>query len=80
MITNGIEIPDPGVTTEYIKDPIGGWIYRITTVVSVEQQNAQQFDKALSDAKEQLTAAQTKVAELEAQKLEVATVDEEVKP
>lgn len=64
METNGITVPDGGTSRQYIADPIGGWLYIVTTIVAVQQQNLSTFQKQLEDAKEQLQKAQALVDEL----------------
>lgn len=59
MEINNITVPDAGTTTQYIPDPIGGWLYVVTTVISVTQ-------KHLSQVQDDLAAAQAKVVEAQA--------------
>lgn len=59
MEINGITIPDEGSTKQYIPDPIGGWLYEVTTYVSVKQ-------KRLSEVQEAVTEAHAKIAEAQA--------------
>lgn len=59
MTINGITVPDEGSTTQYIPDPIGGWMYVSTTTVTVTQ-------KALATIQSDLNAAQTAVTEAQA--------------
>lgn len=51
MQINNITVPDAGTTTQYITDPIGGWVYEVTTTTTVVMHN-------LADAQAKLAAAQ----------------------
>ena len=55
MQINGITVPDPSTQTDYYPDPIGGWMYIVTTNVTVAQ-------KALTDIQNDLAQAQAAVA------------------
>lgn len=67
MQTNGKTIPDAGSTKEYITDPIGGWMYVITTSVDVTQVRLDDFKAHIDDMKSQIVSLQATVAELEPQ-------------
>lgn len=64
MQVNNVTIPDAGLTREYIPDAIGGWMYIVTTTVSVEQKNLGDFQAQFEEAKERLVDAQAEVDRL----------------
>lgn len=82
MEINGITVPDSGVSVQYIPDPIGGWMYVVTTSVAVEQKNLQSFQTQLDDAKAKLAEDQAQVDELttQAQNFEAAINAATVEP
>ena len=65
MVTNGITVPDAGSTTQYISDSVGGWLYAVTTTITVEQSSLTDFQAKVDAAKAQLVAAQALVDELQ---------------
>lgn len=73
METNKITVPDPSSTTQYIVDPVGGWMYIVTTTVTVENKSLAEFHAKVSDAQAQLDAAQALVNELKPQAVAFAT-------
>lgn len=60
-IVNGIELPEAGVTTQLITDPIGGWVYKVTTVVTVDMIRLENVQQKLQEAQADLVAAQQRV-------------------
>lgn len=67
MEVNGITVPDPSETVEYYPDPIGGWMYIVTTRVGVLQKTLVGVKQELVEAKAQLVIVQAKIDELEPQ-------------
>lgn len=65
MQVNNITVPDAGSTTEYIADPVGGWMYIVKTDTTVEQQNLQQFSSKLANIKAQRDNLQALIDEIE---------------
>lgn len=82
MITNGITVPDQGTTTEYIVDSVGGWVYQVTTNITVAQLSVQRFKDNIAIADAELVKAQAKVAELAAQKdvVDAIPISADIKP
>lgn len=68
MITNGINVPDASSSKEYIADPIGGWMYIVTTTVSVAQEKLSDFGQKIAEATKRVEVAQAELAELQTQK------------
>lgn len=64
---NGIEIPEAGATQEYITDKVGGFMYLVTTNVTVNQYRLDEYEKMLALAK-----ATAEKATADAQALEAA--------
>lgn len=64
MITNGITIPDPSSKTEYIPDSVGGWVYAVTTTITVSQQRLDDFKDKVADVEQRANDALAELAEL----------------
>lgn len=58
MQSNNVTVPDAGSSVQYITDDIGGWIYKVTTTIDVEQQNLADAQSKLAVAQQQLSDAQ----------------------
>lgn len=80
MQVNNIIVPDAGTTKEYISDPIGGWMYVVTTTTEVEQQNLQQFKGNLADIKAQRDNLQALIDEIEPHAVSFEEAVEKVAP
>lgn len=52
--TNGVQVLTAGQTVSYVTDPVGGWVYKQTITVAVEQ-------TSLADAQETVAAAQATI-------------------
>lgn len=58
MKVNDIEVPDAGSTTQYVPDTVGGWMYVVTTSITVDQQNLNDFQAQVDDATAQIAKLQ----------------------
>lgn len=65
MQSNGIEIPDPSTSRQVITDPIGGWMFIITTVVSREMKKLADASQEVDNIKQNIADEQALLAELE---------------
>lgn len=63
---NGVQIPEAGVTTQLIADPIGGHVYEVTTVVTVDQTRLDNVEKKLQEAQADEQKAKERVAAAQA--------------
>lgn len=72
MQINNIEIPDEGVTKEYIADPIGGIMYVVYTNVSVQQLSLIDFQAKADSARQEVVTSQALADELETQATDFA--------
>lgn len=59
-------IPTPGVTTELIPDVEAGWVYEVTTVVTVNQMRLDNVEQKLAEAQADVLKAQERVAKAQA--------------
>lgn len=73
MQVNNVTVPDAGSNTEYIADPIGGWLYTVVTNISVSQSSLTDVQSQLAAAKQAVEDAQATVDELEPQATAFAT-------
>ncbi len=58
-------LPQAGSTKQYIPDTVGGWLYTVTTTVTVEQQRLDKAQANVDDIKARIIADQALVDELE---------------
>lgn len=72
MQINNIEIPEEGLTKQYITDPIGQTMYIVFTNVSVQAVSLTDFQTKVDAAKQQVVAAQALADELDTRATEFA--------
>lgn len=65
MVTNGVNVPDESVSKEYVADPIGGWMYIVTTSVTIAQERLDSFDAKIVAATKRVAEAQAELDELQ---------------
>ncbi len=69
MQTNGITIPDESRAIEHIADPVGGWLYTVTTTVTVVPSRLDEVQRKVANLQADIAE---KTAELEALQTNVA--------
>lgn len=62
---NGIDIPEAGTTVQRIADPIGGHLYTVTTLVTVEVGRLDEVQRQISAIQADIQEKQTLLAELQ---------------
>jgi hypothetical protein len=78
MQINGLEIPDAGTAVQYIADPVGGWLYEVTTTVFINQKPLATVQDDLAKAQATVEKAQSLVDTLApiVDALQVSATDE----
>lgn len=67
-------IPQPSTTTELIPDVEAGWVYEVTTVVTVNQMRLDNVEQKLAEAQADLIKAQERVVKVTAELDAIAEV------
>lgn len=59
--TDGTPIPAAGTSDQYIPDIGGGWMYTVTTTITVAQTNLNDFQASVQDKIDQIATLQAQV-------------------